>query len=444
MNVSTSPDHNIDPNNDFGQPGPATADRGASTSWDRGLARTLLRAVGDPPLRVALWDGFSVARDGAGAPAEAPVVRFHDRAALHQMLYKPSRTFGVLFTQGRASVQGNLVDALGLIYEGLTRIERSSGPLRRNLHRLAARRPRANSVERARDNIHSHYDLGNDFYRLWLDHDHLQYTCAYFPDFRMSLEQAQAAKLELICRKLALKPGERIVEAGGGWGGLAIYLARQRGVHVTSYNISHEQIAFAQAEARRAGVDDLVRFIEDDYRNIRGKFDAFVSVGMLEHVGPRNFRALGAVIDGCLTGNGRGLIHMIGQLEPRRMNEWIESYIFPGAEPPTLGQMTAIFEPFLFAVADVENLRPHYARTLELWLHRFQQQTPAVSGMFDDAFVRAWRLYLAGATAAFERGGLQLFQVLFQRGDANVLPPTREHCFASGLVPSDASSRAAR
>jgi cyclopropane-fatty-acyl-phospholipid synthase len=242
-----------------------------------------------------------------------------------------------------------------------------------------------------------------------------------------TLEQAQAAKLELVCRKLQLRPGETVVEAGSGWGGLARYLARHYGVNVRSYNISAEQVAYARARARREALDDAVEYVEDDYRNARGAYDVFVSVGMLEHVGVDNYPVLGRTIDGCLKDDGRGLIHSIGQDIPRPLNEWIESYIFPGAYPPTLREMMDIFDPVDLSVVDVENLRPHYAQTLRQWRERFDANAMRVTEMFDDSFVRAWRLYLCGSIAAFTEGQLQLYQVLFRRPGCRTLPYTRDH-----------------
>ncbi|MBI2291063.1 MAG: class I SAM-dependent methyltransferase, partial [Betaproteobacteria bacterium] len=168
---------------------------------------------------------------------------------------------------------------------------------------------------------------------------------------------------------------------------------------------------------------------EDDYRNISGRYDAFVSVGMLEHVGREHYGELGRVIDRCLPRNGRGILHSIGQDQPALLNAWIEKRIFPGAYPPTLREMLAILEPQELSVLDVENLRLHYALTLEHWLRRFEDARERVSEMYDERFVRTWRLYLAGSLAAFNTGNLQLFQVLFARAGSNDMPWTRAHLY---------------
>jgi cyclopropane-fatty-acyl-phospholipid synthase len=365
-----------------------------------------------------LWDGQRVL-----APSSQPVgtIRINDRGALWRLLYHPEIGFGEAYTDGRLEVDGDLVHLLEATYRT------QPHPLAERLLRRT-RRPRPNTLDGSRDNIHRHYDLGNDFYRLWLD-ERLVYTCAYFPTDTASLEEAQLAKMELVCRKLALRPGERVVEAGCGWGALALHMARQHGVSVRAFNISHEQIAYAREQARREGLNDRVEFIEDDYRNVTGHYDAFMSVGMLEHVGTEHYRELGGVIDRCLPAHGRGLIHTIGRNRPVRMNAWIEKYIFPGSYAPTLGEMMAILEPFDFSVLDVENLRLHYAKTLEHWLERFERAAPGIAGRFDGRFVRLWRLYLAGSIAAFRAGSLQLFQLTFARPRHNTMPLTRAHLY---------------
>jgi len=231
---------------------------------------------------------------------------------------------------------------------------------------------RGNSPSHARHNVHHHYDLGNPFYQLWLDRE-LVYTCAYFEDPEMSLEDAQVAKLDLVCRKLRLRPGETVVEAGCGWGALAIHMARNYGVSVKAFNVSREQLAYARARAAREGLSDRVEFIDDDYRNVSGEFDAFVSVGMLEHVGPQHYHSLADVLRRCLKrDNGRGLLHFIGRDVPRPLNAWVNRRIFPGAYPPTLAEVTrGILTPGGMSVIDVENLRLHYRETLAHWSKRF-------------------------------------------------------------------------
>jgi len=390
------------------------------------LLRHLLHSLGDAPLRMSLRNGEPVSTGAAGGSAG---IRIANWSSLVKLFVNPDLNFGDAYTDGQIEVEGDLVKLLESVF--LHR-RRASVPLFGGRSRLAAWMNRArlntNTPSDARRNIHQHYDIGNEFYRLWLD-ARMSYTCAYFPDPAMSLEAAQVAKMDHICRKLRLNPQDTVVEAGCGWGALALHMAARHGVRVKAFNISREQIAHARESARAAGVDHQVEFIEDDYRNIHGRYDAFVSVGMLEHVGRDRHRELGRVIDRSLSVNGRGLIHSIGQNRCLALNPWIEKRIFPGAYPPTLSEMTAIVEAQAFSVIDVENLRLHYALTLEHWLQRFEGARERVRAMFDERFVRAWRLYLAGSLAAFRTGELQLYQVLFNRESSNDVPWTRAHLY---------------
>lgn len=391
--------------------------------WERATLRWLLKAVGNPPVQFVLWNGETLA-----ISREQPVVRVHirERGALYRLLLDTELYFGDDYASGRIEVEGYFVEFLETMYRSFARAPRP-GWLRRTLH-YWLRKPARNTLEGSRQNIHHHYDLGNDFYKLWLDEE-MQYTCAYFAQAAMSLEQAQTAKMDHVCRKLELKPGMTVVEAGCGWGGLARHMALHYGVKVRSYNISHQQIMYATHRARAEGYSDRVEYVEDDYRNIRGQFDAFVSVGMLEHVGVENYPTLGRVARHALKENGRGLIHSIGRNWPGKMSPWIEKRIFPGAHPPSLSEMVQIFEPNRFSVLDVENIRLHYAKTLAHWLERFEANAEKIAAMTSPAFVRAWRLYLAGSMAAFTAGDLQLYQVVFAPGDCNEVPWTRWHLY---------------
>ena len=393
---------------------------GGATALDRWLLRTMIAALPGAGYEVVLWDG-SRAGEKTGMQ-----VRIRDRAALWQVIRNPSLEFGDLYSAGRIEVQGDLVAFLEHTYVALDAGRAAMASPWWRLWSDPAPHPR--TLAAARENIKSHYDLGNDFYGLWLDQA-MQYTCAYFPEPGMTLEAAQRAKMDHVCRKLRLRPGMRVFEAGCGWGGFALHMAREYGVEVHAWNISREQVRFAAERARREGLGGRVTYVEDDYRNIRGECDAFVSIGMLEHVGPENYATLGRVIDGCLAPQGTGLIHSIGRNRPELMNGWIERRIFPGAQPPSLGQMMAIFEPSGFSVLDVENLRLHYAETLRHWMTRYLAAWDQVEAMRDKGFARAWHLYLAGSVAAFNAGTMQLFQVLFARAGNNALPASRRHLY---------------
>lgn len=394
------------------------------SALDRWMARKLLDLLGDPPLTFVLWNGEKISSTDKPAVTQ---LHFRDSDVLHKLLMNPALHFGDLYSAGRIEVEGDLVDFLVTAYRAA-----ASSPKYQKLKEAQTRlfnRPHSNGMSDSRDNIHHHYDLGNEFYELWLDREAMQYTCAYFPTPELTIEEAQRAKMDHICRKLRLKPGDRVVEAGCGWGGFALHMARHYGVKIKSYNISRQQILYARKRARAAGLGEDLEYVEDDYRNITGEYDVFVSVGMLEHVGRDHYCELGDVIHRCLAPAGRGLIHSIGRNKPEQLNAWIEKRIFPGGYPPALSEMMDIFESHDFSVLDIENLRLHYARTLEHWIERFERNAEMIEKKYDSAFVRAWRLYLAGSIAGFTAGTMQLFQVLFARGSNNDIPWSRAHLY---------------
>lgn len=371
--------------------------------WDQWAAARLQNAIRASAVRIELWDGSSPFGD---RPAIGDLV-IRDRRALLGLIANPELYFGEAYMTKRLEVRG----PLERVVEALSRLP---APPTTWHHRLASRLALPNSLTGARRNVHLHYDLGNDFYAQWLD-PQMVYTCAYFATPAMTLEQSQSAKLDLICRKLQLRSGDLVVEAGCGWGALAMHMARRYGVRVKAFNISREQIAYARERADREGLGGSIDFIEDDYRNVSGTCDAFVSVGMLEHVGLRHFRSLADVLRRAVRRDGgRGLLHFIGRDAPRPLNPWIRRRIFPGAYPPTLAEVTTrVLEPAAMSVIDVENLRLHYAKTLSCWGERFATARNDIRSQYGDEFARAWELYLAGSQAAFAAGWMQLFQIVF-------------------------------
>lgn len=385
--------------------------------FDRRLLYVVHKIAG--PARIRMELGTSA--NAISVCSILPSIHLKDRKTLIALLLSPEMNFGDLYSDGHIEVKGDLVRALEALYRAPDRF----------VTRLVSRWlswVQSNDLRDARRNIHHHYDIPTDFYKLWLDPE-LVYTCAYFPDERASLEEAQKAKMDLVCRKLWLRPGEKVVDAGCGWGALSLYMARHYGVQVKAFNISREQIEFARDRAKREALTSRVEFIEDDYRNIAGRFDAFVSVGMLEHIGRENYRTLGDVIHRTIGDAGRGLLHFIGKNRPQPFSAWIRKRIFPGAYSPAVSELTDVLEPNDFSVLDVENLRLHYARTLEYWLDRYERSFDQVAERFGRNFARMWRLYLAGSIAGFRLGTLQLFQLVFAGRGCNTHPLTRDHLY---------------
>ena len=403
----------------------------ASSSADRYVLSKIQARLRDAPVRVTLWDG-STSYQGRTPPVATVCIA--DRRSLWRVVRHQDVGLGDGFRDGGITVEGDLVDAV----EAVFRVNRAQWTAAR-LPRRRRLWMRSNTRGRSAANVGHHYDLGNDFYRLWLDR-RMVYTCAYYATPGMTLDEAQAAKLDLVCRKLRLRPGERVVEAGSGWGALALHMARHYGVSVRSFNLSREQVEYARDWARAESLDDRVEFVRDDYRNVSGRYDAFVSVGMLEHVGPAHYEALGQVIDRSLPpGTGRGLLHFIGRDRPAPLNAWIRKRVFPGAYPPTVSEVAEqVLEPRDLSILDVENLRLHYARTCADWLARLEAAEEQVVAMTAADLYRTWRLYLAGSQAAFRTGWMQLFQIVFRRGGDNDLAWTRDALYRDGAAPEPA------
>jgi len=390
---------------------------------ERTLVRRLMRFAGTEDVTVLLGDDEPAPAGGSGPLSS---LRIRDRGTLWKLCWDPGYWLMEGYSRGTIEIEGDLLGLLSTLKRTYSLAPERPSTLRESFQNVFRRR----RGTLRQDNVAHHYDLGNEFYRLWLD-SQLLYTCAYFESEGLSLEEAQVAKMDYVCRKLRLRPGERVIEAGCGWGALALHMARHYGAKVRAYNLSREQLAFGRERAKRENLDSQVEFVEADWSAITGECDAFVSVGMLEHVGPENFRDLGRIVSRSLSPTGRGLIHSIGQNTVEPLSRWIEERIFPGAQPPTLQQMMDLFSPYNLSVLDVENLRPHYALTIGHWLDRFERSAAAVSEMFDERFVRMWRMYLASSRSAFEVGSLQLYQVLFAPIGSLFLPRTRHELYRS-------------
>lgn len=403
------------------------------SSAERWLTRKILAMFGNPPIQVVIGRDAGRIAHSNGSQAK-PTVVIPDGRTLARLALDPEVAFGDGYAEGAIQVRGDLVQVLEELLRSMQKTTNKRIPFAR-LRSWWLDRLDNNSASGSRKNIHRHYDLSNDFYKLWLD-ERMVYTCAYFPTPSASLEEAQVAKMDHVCRKVQLQPGDNVVEAGCGWGALALHMAKHYGAKVQAFNISHEQIAYARERAKREGLADRVEFVEDDYRNISGRRDVFMSVGMLEHVGLSHYEEFGRTIHRTIGDWGRGLVHFIGRSRPHPFSPWMRKRIFPGAYAPALSQVRPVFEPWNIAVLDVENLRLHYAKTLEHWLGRFEASVDRVSQMFGPEFVRAWRLYLAGSLASFRTGGLQLFQIAFAGANCKQIPWTRAHLYEADALPA--------
>ncbi len=364
--------------------------------------------------------------DGTGPDL---ALRFADRRVAWELIRNPVLRFGEAYTDGRITVtRGTLFEIVALF----SRAMREAGG--RDLIRLLDRArdalsffKRGNGPTASRSNVERHYDLDRRLYELFLDAD-LQYSCAYFERPDLDLEAAQRAKKRHISAKLALKPGQSVLDIGCGWGGLALFLAQSAGAgKVTGITLSHEQRDVAQARIREAGLDRSIEIRIEDYRQTRGPFDRIVSVGMLEHVGRKNLRAYFRTVAELLADDGVALVHTIGNSGiPWASNEWVDTYIFPGGYVPSLSEIADAVERAGLFLTDVEVLRLHYAETIARWRARFAANRDAARALYDERFCRMWDLYLCGAECSFRIEGAMNFQLqLTKRIDT--LPLTRDY-----------------
>jgi len=399
------------------------------------LDRYLRKVISHGVLEVSRTDG-SVVRFGQPAP-EFPEVRIaiSNDAAERRILLDPRLGAGEAFMAGDIVIErGDIMDLVGLLRANRS-WERGGklsepGRLKQFRERLATWLDGRNQSARSKANVAHHYDIGNALYELFLDAEHMQYSCAYWSDASLTLEQAQTAKLAHIAAKLALQPGQRVLDVGCGWGGMAIYLAKHAGVTVHGITLSEEQLALAVRRAERAGVAEQVLFELIDYRDLamRGdRFDRIVSVGMFEHVGKAQFDRFFRDCAGMLADDGVMLLHTIGRMGgPGSTDAFTRKYIFPGGYIPALSETLAASERYRLIASDVETLRLHYALTLREWYKRCIEHRDAIIALYDERFFRMWTFYLAGATAAFENGGMCNYQIQFTRS-RRALPLARDY-----------------
>ncbi|MDR3437200.1 cyclopropane-fatty-acyl-phospholipid synthase family protein [Telmatospirillum sp.] len=365
---------------------------------------------------------------GTLLPDIPPVtIRLRDRRLHWRLALQPAVAFGEAFMDGTLTIEeGSLDDFLALVDEN-TRLINPRFALQERLSFVLRYLQQWNPVKASRRNVAHHYDLSDDFYALFLDADR-QYSCAYFANPEMTLEEAQTAKKQHIISKLLLRSGQKVLDIGCGWGGLALSIARHADVEVTGITLSEHQLAIARQRAEEAQLSHRVKFMLADYRQISGQFDRIVSVGMFEHVGVGQYGTFFRRAGDLLTDKGIALLHSIGRSYGSGVtNAWIRKYIFPGGYCPALSEVTSAIEKSGLVATDIEILRPtHYAETLRHWRNRFNEQRAKVAAIYDERFCRMWELYLAGSESAFRRQGLMTWQMQFSR-QPFVVPATRDY-----------------
>jgi len=366
----------------------------------------------------------------SGEPGRTVTIRFHDAAVAREIFFNAKLKVGEAYMDGRLSVEdGSIYDLLDFL--GLNLSLAPAPPIMRisdEVSRLLRIFQQYNPLQKARQNVAHHYDLSDTLYSLFLDNDR-QYSCGYFATPNDTLEEAQSNKKRHLASKLLLAPGQRVLDIGSGWGGLAIHLAQQCDVDVTGITLSVEQLRVAQRRAAEAGLADRVHFELKDYRELTGRFDRIVSVGMFEHVGVVHYPAFFQHLRGILADDGVALLHSIGRADgPGYTNPWMRKYIFPGGYSPAISEVVPVVERTGLWITDIEVLRLHYAETLRQWRMRFLANRERVRALYDERFCRMWEFYLAGSEVAFRHQGHINFQMqLAKRVDS--VPLTRDYMF---------------
>lgn len=389
---------------------------------EKGLLHTALSGIRHGGLAVTYWDG-ETKRYGPDRPWVK--IRFTDPGIVKAMRKNLEMAVGEGYMDGRIEVAGDLAELGRLGDANRLKLDRYLPYLARKV------RDRRRSKRTEFTDVRHHYDLGNDFYALWLDRS-LTYSCAYFRKSSDSLETAQRQKVDHILRKLSLKRGMRLLDIGSGWGELIIRAAKQYGVRAHGITLAKEQYAKTKERIKREKLTGRVTVGLKHYDDVpgTGAYDRVVSVGMYEHVGKGNHGKYMAAVERLLKPGGVSLLHTITEFEKREMGPWINKYIFPGGFIPTLEDTIGALVAHGLHTVDVESLRRHYARTLDEWWKRFERHVPEVTAMYDERFVRMWRLYLRGSYAAFAFGNLDLSQILFTKGLSDEIPMTREYLYS--------------
>jgi cyclopropane-fatty-acyl-phospholipid synthase len=375
-------------------------------------------AVQSAGFEVRYWDG-SVEKYGQEPPSFT--LTFNKKLPFYKWIRQPSMSFCEAYVNGTIDIRGSMDEILRIANTNKKKFFKTK----------SFSSPKAKSKHQQKKNVEHHYDLGNDFYSLWLDLT-MSYSCAYFKSPNDSLEQAQLQKIDHTLKKLQLQPGETLLDIGSGWGWLMIRAAQQYGVKATGITLSEEQYKKTRELVKELNLENQVDVEIMDYRDLAKsgrKFDKIASVGMFEHAGRENFPAYMKSVQSLLNDQGVMLLHTITRPLEEPVHPWITTNIFPGGYIPSLREIIHQLPEYDFHTMDVENLRMHYAKTLEQWVLRYSNHVEKVRDMYGERFNRMWKLYLLTSASSFRIGGLHLHQILFSKGINNTLNLTRDHIY---------------
>lgn len=379
---------------------------------------------------VRFWDGATVYYND---PSPDFVIEFRKEPALLDMLDSPSLFFGEGYMRGEIDISGSFSSVARTLNDAsLSGNDSVAGSMVRKM--FSGMTSALRSVTQQKKDIAAHYDLGNDFFSLWLDKPTMSYSCAYFRQDEDSLETAQRQKIELILRKLHLEPGMRLLDIGCGWGGLSLGAASEYGAQVLAITLSEEQAAAVNRLFEDNGVKDRCEVRLCNYLELspEERFDRVASVGMFEHVGEGHYDAYFAKVAELLREGGISLLHTLTKIKPGTTDPWITKYIFPGGRIPAVAEIIARLQHRDFPLLHVESLRRHYVRTLDVWHGNFSREDvlEKVRSKFGNEFIRMWSLYLRMAAASLDIGALDVHQFVFSKGPVNDAPMTLERVYA--------------
>ena len=387
---------------------------------DKLFYKTLLKSMFSDPYEIRFWDGDE---EKYGEGESKFKIILNEPIPKGDIINNPSIALGEGYMTKKLEVEGSVQSVIESLYNNKESFLKKSAKYQHLIKKIK------NSIKRSKDNIEFHYDIGNDFYKLWLDGT-MSYSCGYFKNDTDSLYQAQINKINHILKKLNLKEGQTLLDIGCGWGELIITAAKQYKVKAVGITLSEEQFEKANERIKSEGLEDLVQVKLEDYRQLKNlSFDRIVSIGMLEHVGLDNLSEYFHVVNSLLNDKGLSLVHCITGINEGGTNTWIDKYIFPGGHVPAIKTIISDIAEQNFELIDIESLRRHYGKTLEHWAENFENALPIIEKSKDEIFIRMWRLYLNSCAASFNCGNINLHQILFAKGVNNDLPLTREYLY---------------
>lgn len=386
---------------------------------DKAFYNTLFKNIFSDSFEVQFWDGSTECYG-----FETPKFKIIINEPLHksEIISDPSIAFGEAFMDKKIDIEGSIEDVIESLYN-TDKNFLGSGAVSL-IHKLAS-----NNLKKSRENIQFHYDVGNDFYKLWLD-ESMTYSCGYFKNEDDTLDEAQKNKVQYILKKLNLKEGETLLDIGCGWGELILEAAKEYKVKVMGVTLSSQQFERVKERIEEENVSELAEVQLIDYREIKDrKFDKIVSVGMLEHVGKHHLKEYFSTINQLLNDKGISLVHSITNIDEGGTNSWMNKYIFPGGYVPSIYELIEYISDERFLLLDVESLRLHYVKTLQCWAQNFENAIDEIKKTKNEKFIRMWRMYLNSCAASFKSGNINIHQILFSKGVNNYIPMTRDYMY---------------